>query len=98
VSAAWVFFRAQDFPSAFHLLQTMFLSAGGRALSTRYDLVMVLGLTAVFLAIHWTLRDSTLQRVVEATPWWLRGVGLAAAIGCLVLAPGDDRAFIYFQF
>ena len=98
VSVAWVFFRAQDFPSAFHLLQTMFLSAGGRALSTRYDLAMVLALTAVFLAIHWTLRDSTLQRAVEAIPWWLRGVGLAAAIACLVLAPGDDRAFIYFQF
>ena len=98
VSLSWVFFRAKNIGSALYLMEKMIGWPGRRVLATRYDLVMVLSITAALLAIHWILRKEVLRRVVERIPWWLRGLGLAAAIVCLVLAPGDDRAFIYFQF
>jgi hypothetical protein len=31
-------------------------------------------------------------------PWWLRSAALAVIFLTLVLAPGEERAFIYFQF
>ena len=98
VSGAWVLFRAKNGAVALHLLGRMIRPNAAREISTRYDLVMVLILMAIFIAFHWSQRDSDLKSGVERWPWWLRGVGLAAAMGCLVLAPGDDRAFIYFQF
>jgi hypothetical protein len=60
--------------------------------------VLVLVTTAAMLGVHWRLRHSSLEHVVDVMPWWMRGVAIAVLLLAVILAPGEDRAFIYFQF
>jgi hypothetical protein len=52
----------------------------------------------LLLSGHWFLRDLDFKATLSLMPWWLRSVVLAVLLLSLTLAPGDDRAFIYFQF
>ena len=62
------------------------------------ELILIGGVIGSMLAIHWLLRDSSVEEADERLPWWVRGVILAAMIVAMVTMSGDDRAFIYFQF
>jgi alginate O-acetyltransferase complex protein AlgI len=95
VCFAWVFFRASSFAQAFRICAAM-LGAGAGATNT----VLLWSIIPVGLlfAIHWLLRGTTLEAVVERTPWPIRAAALTAMLLSLVLFPGVDRAFIYFQF
>ena len=100
VCVTWVFFRAQSFTAAGHMLAGM---AGiGAAHSGRMvkmtEVAMVLGLTGLMLGVHWGLRDSSIEAVAGRVPWWGRALVLAAMLAAIVTMSGDDRAFIYFQF
>jgi D-alanyl-lipoteichoic acid acyltransferase DltB (MBOAT superfamily) len=98
VSVTWVFFRATDFAAAARLLQLLVTPTREHFLVNRLDVISVVLVIAAMLWGHWTLRTSSLEHAAARTPWWLRGLALAAVLACLVLAPGEDRAFIYFQF
>jgi alginate O-acetyltransferase complex protein AlgI len=98
VNVTWVFFRATSFSDAFALLRAM---AAGGPNTLWLDLDRsgpVLAVTACLLAVQWRLRDSSLEELARCLPWWLRSVALAAMLLSIVLFPGDNRAFIYFQF
>lgn len=98
VCVAWVFFRAQDFDSALSLVAAMFTGgAGGIGLESS-DLIRVLGVNAYVLGSHWLLRDSSLEEAAARVPWWVRSVVLLIMIIAVIFKPGDNRAFIYFQF
>jgi alginate O-acetyltransferase complex protein AlgI len=100
VLLTWVFFRAGTFGQAYALLAAMI----GHPIAAPEILLgrlKVLGVAAAFAALfatHWFMRDAVLEDVVERTPWWLRAVALAAMLLAILVVPGDDRAFIYFQF
>ena len=95
VCFAWVFFRAGTFAQAFRICTAM-LGGGSGASHPEWRFALIpLG---VLLASHWALRDTTLEDVVERTPWPVRSLALAAMILSLLMFPGVDRAFIYFQF
>ena len=98
VCIAWVFFRAQDFSTAFTMLRAMFAGPAGHSLVERLDIVMVLAVTIGMLSGHWLMREKGLEHQVQRMPWWVRAALLALLLAGLALAPGDDRAFIYFQF
>ena len=99
VCVAWVFFRAPDFTVAARMLSGMFGGHpdGDALLSTR-ELLQV-GLVTVFMiAVHWSLRETTIEAAVNRMPVWvLTGIWtfMAAAI---LLTQGNSNAFIYFQF
>ena len=101
VTVAWVFFRAPNFGRAFEVLSAMagfsdepLRSSGPSVLS----LSVTVGTVAALVATHWLLRDTTLPRVVQRLPWPVIAVALGVMLAALVLTPGEDRAFIYFQF
>ena len=98
VCIAWVFFRASSFGQAFALLQSMFgLGHGGRVLqASNYPLVAMA--MAGLLAVHWIMRDRSIEDVVSRTPWLVRSLALATMIVGIIAMQGQDRAFIYFQF
>ena len=102
VCLAWVFFRAPDFSAALALCGAMFgggsAGAGAPSVLLRGSVPIVLWLTVVMLAGQWWMRETTLEHVTERLPLWVRGAALAFMWICLAIAPGDDRAFIYFQF
>ena len=98
VSVAWVFFRAVSFRDAAQLLRVMAVGGDDRLDLGVNNVVYVAGITAVLLGVHWWMRDSSLEVRWSAIPWWARSAVLATILLSLALVPGDDRAFIYFQF
>ena len=98
ICIAWVFFRAQDFSTALTLLTTMFLGAPDHLQLGIRSVFMVLIVSVALLVVHWFLREINLETVWGRFPWWVRSVVLMFLLLCLILTPGDDRAFIYFQF
>ena len=97
VCIAWVFFRAQDVTSACHLVGAM-LTGEKQASLLEGEAWTVLGITVALLIGQWFLRETSLKQIMERLPWWLRAVIIAVVLISLVLTPGDDRAFLYFQF
>jgi len=97
VCITWVFFRAVDFSSAFSLLTAMFFGSRQKLVSTP-EALTVLGINVFLVTSHFALRNCSVEAVVGKFPYWLRALILAGLLTALALAPGDERAFIYFQF
>jgi alginate O-acetyltransferase complex protein AlgI len=96
VCFAWVFFRATSFEQAFTIVRAML----GVTSASEVNPVLFASLipVGVLLGVHGLLRNTTLETVVEKTPWPVRALALFAMLVALLLFPGVDRAFIYFQF
>jgi alginate O-acetyltransferase complex protein AlgI len=95
VCIAWVFFRAETFDQAFTICRAMFGSASG---STNGFALFAIVPVAIILLVHWAMRDTTLEAVVERTSWPVRTALLSTMLLSILLFPGVERAFIYFQF
>lgn len=98
VCVAWVFFRAQDFPTALQILERMFLGGPSAFRLSDAKVISVLAVVAGTLLLQWWLRDASLEELVQRLPAWMVGGGCALMLVTLFLVPGDNRAFIYFQF
>ncbi len=99
VLITWVFFRAQDFPSAWLLLRSMFGAEGsGEPVLYWNGILAVAAVTVVMLATHWRMRDTTLEAAVERTPAWIIAAVWAAMLFGVITTQGSGNAFIYFQF
>jgi alginate O-acetyltransferase complex protein AlgI len=98
VCFTWVFFRASDFTSAWQLITAMVVGGPGTVYVGLANAVNIAVLTVLILAVHWFMRERTLEDVVQVVPWWVRSVGLAFMLFWLINETGGGRAFIYFQF
>jgi len=100
VCITWVFFRARTFDKAFSMIGSMLgrYPANQGELMTQPQMIIVGCVTVAMLYIHWQMRNTTLEAAANKTPWWLRATLLAIMIVAIVMSPGEDRAFIYFQF
>jgi alginate O-acetyltransferase complex protein AlgI len=98
VAIAWVFFRAPDFATAFGVIRTMLIGSPHAPLVGGLRALTVALLIAATLAGQWLLRDTPQEVAWARLPWVGRSVILAVLLTAVCLAPGDDRAFIYFQF
>ena len=101
VCIAWVFFRAESFSQAWAFLNAMLFKPGygeTQQVLSSLRVMSVLGVVGVLLLVHWTLRDTTLEDAANKLPH----LGLAALntamIVTIIMMPGEDHAFIYFQF
>jgi hypothetical protein len=47
---------------------------------------------------QWLLRETTLDAIAERAPWYAFASLAALMAGAIILAPDDNRAFLYFQF
>ena len=94
----WVLFRADTPAAAADLLTAMLSLQGGAPLLTSTDILQV-GLVVVsLLAVHWALRDRGFEQTARDLSWPVAGLILAAMLVALLLSPGEERAFIYFEF
>ncbi len=93
----WVFFRAEGFADARHLLGVM-LTGGANMGTGLINAVIVAGVTVAMLVGHRYMRDRQLSDVVSVMSVWLRAVILGLMLIAISLVRGGDRAFIYFQF
>lgn len=103
VSVTWIFFRAQSIEDAVQI----FLALGGglsdgsgawlNQVARWHAGQVILVLTATF-GLQFYLRNADLEERYRALPLWVRGPLLGLLILAILAVPGDDRAFIYFQF
>ena len=99
INVTWVFFRAQDFATAWRLLGSMFTPTpdGVMVLST-LAIYKVTVVVTLMIACHWILRNRNVLTVGKQAPWWLTGVAWAGMIALLMLSQESSSSFIYFQF
>ncbi|MFP4475715.1 MAG: MBOAT family O-acyltransferase [Desulfatibacillaceae bacterium] len=93
----WTFFRAQTFGGAASLCAAM-VAGGASSLVDARGAIYILVITVGLLAVHWGMRDRDFVHTMAAVPWFWRAVFVAAMLVAMGLTPGEDRAFIYFQF
>ena len=99
INITWVFFRAQDFATAWRVTASMLLfGAGETSVVPTIDIYIVGIVMAVLVTIHWLMRDRSIEQVVRRTPWWLVGIAWGAMLWAIIVTQGSGDAFIYFQF
>ena len=95
---AWVFFRAPTFEAAFTLIGKMVYLSPAKSLMDTQTRAAVLLVGLGLLVWQYIFRDQTLESMVQRVPRPLLILILAAMMFAILTAPGDARAFIYFQF
>ncbi len=97
VTITWTFFRAHTFGDAMTIIRSLVVPKASTILGA--GSVWTIGIvTVLMLAGQWFLRDKDFEAELERVPWWAGSILIAGAILAMMVAPGDDRAFIYFQF
>ncbi|HJR75110.1 MAG TPA: MBOAT family O-acyltransferase [Luteimonas sp.] len=99
INITWVFFRADGFAKAWTILRGMFgFAAGAAPILPAAHLAAVATIVGGMVAVHWRMRDTTLETVLAKAPAPL----IAAVWGLLafsvIIEQGTGNAFIYFQF
>jgi D-alanyl-lipoteichoic acid acyltransferase DltB (MBOAT superfamily) len=99
VNITWVFFRAQDFATAWRMIDTMLtLDLAGKKVLPTIDILQVTVVIAVMLVVHWFMRNRYLHEVIGALPRWLVGAAWGVMVWLIIITQGQSNAFIYFQF
>ncbi len=99
INVTWVFFRAPDFTSAWHLLTSMFSAVPkAEALLTTLSILKVCVIVVLMVAFHWMMRNTRVLIVAEKMPWWLLGIIWSVLILLLIWSQESSSSFIYFQF
>jgi alginate O-acetyltransferase complex protein AlgI len=99
VCVAWVPFRASDMRDAMTLLQTMMLLGSGDNLElSRRAVILAMGTVFCLVVCQWAFRDRSIEAIWSRLPIAGRAIVLSGLLLAIAFAPGEDRAFIYFQF
>ncbi|WP_300973488.1 MBOAT family protein [Sphingomonas sp. LHG3406-1] len=99
INVTWVFFRAQDFTTAGTILASMAGHApGGAAMMPGFDLAAAFLVMGAIFLIHFSMRDTTLEAVLERTSAWVLAPVLGLMAFLVIIEQGRGNAFIYFAF
>lgn len=99
VNVTWVFFRADNFSTAWRMLTSMFGQAdNGTALLPTVDIIKVIVVITLMIFCHWFMRNTSVLQVAGKTNWWIVGAIWAFLIIGIILSQKTGDSFIYFQF
>jgi D-alanyl-lipoteichoic acid acyltransferase DltB (MBOAT superfamily) len=99
VNVTWVFFRSQDFTTAWRLLTSMFTNVkGGELVLSTLSILKVIVIIVSMIFFQWKLRNTKLLVAAEKMRWWVLGLIWAALLIALILSQESSSSFIYFQF
>ena len=99
INVTWVFFRAPDFTSAWHLLTSMFSHVPkGAVLLTTLSIIKISVIIFFVVIFHWLMRNTRVLIVAEKLPWWLLGIIWSVLLLLLIWSQESSSSFIYFQF
>jgi len=99
INVSWVFFRSADFEMAGRLLTSMFgFDKDGAMLVPTIGIIMTSLVMSSLVAIHWLMRNRSVEQVVENSPMWLVGGLWGLMLFLIIVTQGSGDAFIYFQF
>ena len=107
VCVTWTFFRAESLSQALEMAKCMIIPDLATTLDQKGMLERPLGawqyfstlstMTGILLS-HWVLRNTTLEQAVDrlhSCIW--SGINVIMLVS-IIMMPGEDLAFIYFQF
>jgi alginate O-acetyltransferase complex protein AlgI len=99
INVTWVFFRAEDFTTAWKLLTSMFgFAQDGTTLLSTLDILKVSIVVTLMVIVHWFMRNISIVEVAEKSKWWLVGAVWAFMLIALIVSQKSSDSFIYFQF
>ena len=99
MNLTWVFFRARDFTIAWHVLRGMLgMNAGAKPILGTVYIAVVATIIPLLVAVHWYMRDRTLESALSRVPALAIGAVWGFMIYLIVISQGAGNAFIYFQF
>lgn len=100
ICITWVFFRADSFGTAMNILGSMFgfNTASKEPLFAYQDGVIAMTVVGMLLLSQWMMRDRSLKEMVNRAPALVAVSGLAGLLYFIITTPGNEQAFIYFQF
>ncbi|MDX1507854.1 MAG: MBOAT family O-acyltransferase [Woeseiaceae bacterium] len=98
VCLTWVLFRAETVDNALNLFGVMLVPAAGLGVTSLAQVLTVVGVIAALLGTHWFMRNREFGAVLRNLPWPAIGMILAAMLVAILLSPGEERDFIYFEF
>ncbi len=101
---SWVFFRAGTFTQAYEILLAMTGlggSTGNLFHLAKTKIAVSFAVMSCLMIAHWLLANEnnhTFTSKINRTPWFARSLLLTSMLLAIIMMPGKDRAFIYFQF
>jgi alginate O-acetyltransferase complex protein AlgI len=98
ICLTWVLFRADSPESAANLLSAMLSLKSGVSMLTSAEILRVELVLVGLLCVHWFMRDRDFEETANGISWPVASMVLAVMILAIVLSPGEERAFIYFEF
>jgi alginate O-acetyltransferase complex protein AlgI len=99
VNITWVFFRAQDFDTAWRVLSAMlWIQPEGTPVLNGWLVGSGLLTVAGLVAVHGWMRERELHAEVQRLPSWLVGLLWGGMAFLIAITQGGSDAFIYFQF
>lgn len=99
VNITWVFFRAEDFATAWRMIDTMVtFNMDGQVVLPPILIIQTVVTISTMLVAHWYMRDRKLDEVIGSMPAWLVGLVWGVLLTLIVITQGGSAAFIYFQF
>lgn len=98
VCLTWVLFRADNVDAAQQMLAAMLMPVAGLVITDLSQVLTVLAVIAALLGTHCYMRGREFGSMLKSLPWPVIGLILAAMLIAIVLSPGEERDFIYFDF
>jgi alginate O-acetyltransferase complex protein AlgI len=98
-SLSMVLFRSAGLANGLKMYQAMFTGALSEIdLYTTTQAVCAIFIICFLLIFHWLMRNSSLEEVAAKLPWWVTYCVLLIMILSIILIPGENQAYVYFQF
>jgi len=98
ICLTWVLFRADNPESAMNMFRAMMLFTSGSPVLENTEVLRVALVIVGLLAVHWFMRNRDFEETAHKTSWPVAAIVLAVMILAIVLSPGEERDFIYFEF
>ena len=98
ICLTWVLFRADSLDSATHLFVAMLRPFQAAALVTLNDITTVVLVMVGLITAHICMRHRSFDKTLKALPWPFLATLIAVMLLAILLSPGEERDFIYFEF
>lgn len=95
----FVMFRSFGVEHALRMYKRMFTGSSVKTeLYSNAQAVCVISVVIGLLGFHWLMRESSFEEVAMKLPYWITYLIILIMIIAIILLPGENRAYIYFQF
>lgn len=94
-----ILFRSSGLQNALTMYKSMLTGTESKiVLYSQPQSIAVILVIVWLLVMHWFLKDSSLEEAVAKVPWWVVSFILGLMLLLIILIPGENQSYVYFQF